>query len=138
MVSSDGVKPKPTSTVTTKPVLSETAHKEFKWTTFAFGLAGAFSCALLVWQLWTLSPGHWCGLAQVTTPEGIAGCLTTLTKILTVKDHVLIGLMSIVGITILGLTAVALGVRLNVSVPGGGTAQVEVITDEDKANVKSD
>lgn len=97
----------------------------FRWVIYAFGVAGALMMAVLIWQLYDLTAARWCVLAKQGSPELATGCVTMLVRLLDLKDHVLIGLLAIVGLTVLSLAAVALGVRVGFSGPGGLSANVE-------------
>jgi hypothetical protein len=81
--------------------------------------------ALLAWQLWDVTPARWCAIAQNGTPDLQTACVTVLLKLLELKNNVVIGLLTIVGLSVLSLAAVALGVRLGLTGPGGLTANIE-------------
>lgn len=100
----------------------------FRWVVYAFIAAGLLMTLILAWQLFDLTPGRWCVLAKQGSPDLGAGCVAMLIKLLEIKDHVMIGLLIIVGLTVLSLAAVALGVRLGFTGPGGLSANVEADT----------
>lgn len=95
-----------------------------RWFIIAFVLAGAFMTGLLAWQLYETSPARWCVLAKQGSPDSTNACVAILVKLLELKDHVNTGLLIIVGISVLSLAAVALGVRLGLSGPGGLSANI--------------
>lgn len=96
----------------------------FRWVVYAFMAAGIVMTAMLAWQLYDLTAARWCVLAKTGSPELATGCVTMLVKLLDLKDHVLLGLLTIVGLSVLSLAAVALGVRLGFTGPGGLSANV--------------
>jgi hypothetical protein len=96
----------------------------FRWVVYAFVAAGLLMAAMLGWQLYDLTPARWCVLATQGSPDLATGCVTMLVKLLDIKDHVMIGLLAIVGLSVLSLAAVALGVRLGFTGPGGLSANV--------------
>lgn len=96
----------------------------FRWVIYAFMAAGIVMTAMLAWQLYDLTAARWCVLAKQGSPDLATGCVTMLVKLLDIKDHVMIGLLGIVGLTVLSLAAVALGVRLGFTGPGGLSANV--------------
>lgn len=102
----------------------EVQNLRFRWVVFAFLGAGLLTMAMLGWQLYDLTPGRWCVLAKQGSPELANSCVAMLVKLLDLKDHVLIGLLAITGLSVLALAAVALGVRLAFSGPGGLSANV--------------
>lgn len=80
--------------------------------------------ALLAWQLWDVTPARWCAIAKSGTPEISSACVTVLLKLLELKNSVVLGLMAIVGLSVLSLAAVALGVRLGLVGPAGFSADI--------------
>lgn len=96
--------------------------RNFRWTIVAFVFAGALMAGLMIWQLSELSPDRYCKLAEVTGSEN--ACLSVMLKLLTLKDHALIGTLATLGLTVLALAAVALGVRISATAPGGGGVDV--------------
>jgi peptidoglycan/LPS O-acetylase OafA/YrhL len=101
------------------------APSKLTWMIVAFCLSGALMTAILVWQLLETTPARWCVLANKGSPEFATGCIAILMRLLDIKDHVVIGLLVIVGLSVLSLAAVALGVRLQLSTPGGLSANIE-------------
>lgn len=89
--------------------------RAFKWTIIAFGLFSLAILGIIIWQLDQTSPGRYCGLAQVTSPEGSNACVSLLLKILEVKGNVLYAMTAIIGVVIIALTVVAVGVGVKVS-----------------------
>lgn len=84
----------------------------FRWVVAAFALAGSAMTGLLGWQLFDNTPAYWCAVAKVSSAEATTACVTILLELLKNKDHVNLGLLVIVGLTVLSLAAVALGVRI--------------------------
>jgi hypothetical protein len=97
-----------------------TGHR-FRWTVLAFVAAGILVSALVVWQLYETTPARWCAIALQGTNEG---CFTVLLKLLEIKDHAVIGLLAILGLTVLSLVAVALGVNIKAAGPGGTSVDI--------------
>lgn len=95
-----------------------------EWMTFLFIIAFVLISGLLIWQLMGTDPARWCGLAEVTSPENTNACLAVLQGLITVKDHTIIGLLAILGTTVLSLVVVALGVTLKASGPGGTNVDI--------------
>lgn len=94
--------------------------RNFRWTLIAFALCGALIASLVIWQLWELTPTRWCALAENTAGDTNSNaCLAALLRILDLKDHALIGLMVILGITVVSVVVVALKVNVKGSGPGG-------------------
>lgn len=107
------------------PKHSDVTHGERRWTLWAFVAAGFLVAALLIWQLYGLTPASWCGIAKVGTEnDRISACLTVLVRLLTIKDHVLIGLLTLLGISFVSLTVVVLGVSVKGTAPGGASIDV--------------
>ena len=110
------------------PALAVSGHGRYRWTLIAFALAGLLVAAFAGWQLAETTPARWCGLAQATSPEGTTACLTVLLKVLEIKDHAVILLLSTLALTVLSVVVVALGVKLTGEGPGG--FRVDVSADE--------
>lgn len=96
----------------------------YGWTIIAFGVVTAFVMALIVWQLAETSPGVWCKVAESANDNIRGECFKVILDLIPVKDHAIIGLLSILAVTIMALAAVALGVRINASGPGGTSIDV--------------
>lgn len=115
-------------------MVTVTEHGRVRWFVIAFLMAGFFMSALLVWQLWDVTPARWCAIAQ-SQNEVQAACLSILLKLLDLKNNVVIGLLAIVGISVLSLAVVALRIRIDAAGPGGLTANIgadkTVISDTD-------
>jgi hypothetical protein len=92
---------------------------KYNWTIGAFSLAGAVTMIMLAWQLFESTPARWCAIALAGSPETNSACAGILLKLLENKDHVNLGLLTIVGVSILALAAVALNVGIKVQGPGG-------------------
>lgn len=110
-------------------------HGRVRWFVIAFIAAGFFMSSVLVWQLWDVTPARWCAIAQSGNNDIAAACLSILLKLLDLKNNVVIGLLAIVGLSVLSLAVVALGVRINAAGPGGLTANIgsdkTIISDAD-------
>lgn len=89
------------------------AGKNFRWTLVAFALAGLLMAGLAIWQLAQLSPRLYCAL------DGKADCTPILIALLNNKDHALTATFVILGLTVLSVVAVALGVNIKATGPGG-------------------
>lgn len=107
----------------TSPVVPHTS-RAVRWTILAFVFIMLVINGLLIWQLSETSPAKWCALAKLTSPEGTTACSTMLLKLLDIKDHLVQGLLIIEGILTLSLTAVALGVNIKGTGPGGMSIDV--------------
>lgn len=105
-----------------------------EWIMLLFIVAGVLISGLLIWQLLGINPTEYCRLAEITSPENVSACLAVLVKILEVKDHAVIGLLSILGFTVLSVVVVAMGVKLS----GGGPGGVSVDIGADKTDVSVD
>lgn len=115
-----------TSNKATSPstmTLKEHLKTRFGWTMIAFIVMIVFIGVLAVWQIDATSPGYWCKLAEDTT-ESRTGCYGLLMKLVEVKDHVIIGLLSILGLAIAGLISVALGLNVRAGGPGGTSVDI--------------
>lgn len=95
----------------------------YGWTLIAFVLAGGLIAALVIWQLIVTSPNAFCAVAKATG-ERSAVCLPLLIEIVHVKDHAIVGLLTILGITVISVVAVALGVRISASGPGNTNVNI--------------
>jgi hypothetical protein len=104
-----------------------------RWFVIAFVLAGFLMSAMLWWQLSETSPDKWCALAKQGSPELVGSCAAILLRLLDLKDHTIMGLMFILGLSFLSLAVVALGVRISAEAPTGLKTSIEadetVVTD---------
>lgn len=91
---------------------------EFRWVIVAFVFAGLLVAGLLIWQLWETRPSTWCEVAEVNDISA-TGCFNLLLGLIEIKDHAIIGLLFILGVTVLSVVAVTLRVRLDLKGPGG-------------------
>jgi len=107
-------------------VVDTVKNGRLRWFVVAFVLAGALMSVLLAWQLGETTPKNWCILAKQGSPELAGSCVTILLHLLDIKDHVVIGLLAIVGLSVLSLAVVALGVRISAEGPGGLKANVDI------------
>lgn len=117
-----------------KPEKSSIWKSRYGWTIIAFILAGVFVGGLVVWQLYETSPSVWCMLAEDTSENLRGSCLSVLLKLLDIKDHAIIGLLIILGITVVSVVAVALGLKISAS--GPGNTQIDV--GADKTRIEAD
>lgn len=104
--------------------MSDLFNGRVRWIVFAFLGSGLLMSALLTWQLYETAPARWCVIAKSGTPDLATACITVLMKLLEIKGNVVIGLLVIVGLSVLSLAVVALGVRIGASGPGGLTANI--------------
>lgn len=100
-------------------VLETAKHGRVRWFIIAFVVGGILMSALLAWQLAESSPRNWCVLAKQGSPELAGSCVAILIKLLEIKDHAVLGLLAIVGLSFLSLATVAMGVRITAEGPGG-------------------
>lgn len=98
--------------------------KKFRWVILAFIFAGLLVSGLLIWQLYETQPSMWCAVADVNEVSA-EGCFELLLGLINVKDHAIIGLLFILGVTVLSVVAVTLRVRLDLDGPGGTGANIE-------------
>ncbi len=96
----------------------------YAWTIVAFILAGLFISGLLVWQLMETGPAVWCKIAETANDTRVTGCYGILLKLIDVKDHTIIGLLAILGITVISIVAVALGVKISAQGPGSTSVNI--------------
>jgi hypothetical protein len=96
----------------------------FRWTVLAFIFAWLLVSGLVVWQLYETTPARWCAVALQGSPEVTTGCYSVLLKLLDIKDHAVLYLMIILGITTMSLTVIALGVGIKASAPGGTSVDI--------------
>jgi hypothetical protein len=97
-------------------------QSRFRWVVLAFIAYGLLTGALLVWQLMATTPTKWCAIAENNDIN--QGCFTLLLRILDIKDHTIIGLLLIMGLTALSVVAVTLKVRMDAEGPGGIKAKI--------------
>jgi len=102
-------------------MLDTIKHGRLRWFIIAFCLSGFVMTLMLAWQLYETTPARWCVMT-----DRAEGCVAILMKLLEIKDHTVMGLLIIVGLSVLCLAAVALGLRLGVSGPGGIEANIGV------------
>lgn len=105
----------------------------FHLTIISFALAGIIITALVAWQLYETNPGRWCALALNGSPEMTSGCYQVLLKLLDIKQTSLMMLIGTLVLTILSVVAVALGVRIAGTAPGG--FNIDVGADKTTINV---
>ena len=95
-----------------------------RWFIVAFVASGVVTMLMLGWQLYETTPARWCVMAKQGSPDLEGSCLAIRLKLLEIKSNVVLGLLAIVGLSVLSLAAVALGVRLGLSGPGGLSANI--------------
>ena len=91
---------------------------KFRWVIVAFALCGFLVAGLLIWQLMETSPAKWCAVANVNEISA-SGCFQLLLSLVEVKDHAIIGLLTILGITVIAVVAVTLKLKIQAEGPGG-------------------
>jgi uncharacterized membrane protein len=117
------------------PPLAVPGRGRYRWTVFAFLAAAVIVAGLVVWQLYETTPARWCAIAVAGSPESTTGCYQLLMRLLELKDHAVLSLLAILGLLVLSLTAIALGVGIKASGPGGtsidiGAEQTKVTSDD--------
>ena len=98
-----------------KPILDRL--DKFRWVVLAFAAAGFLVAGLLIWQLSETSPGKWCAVAEVNDISA-TGCFQLLLALVQIKDHAIVGLLTILGVTVISVVAVTLKLHINVEGPG--------------------
>jgi hypothetical protein len=116
------------------PTPKNITKSKFGWTIIVFIIAIIFVGILVVWQLFGLSPQTWCNIAEEGDANVRGACLSVILKLLDVKDHAIIGLMSILGITVVSIVAVALNVRIAAGGPGNTSVNIGA-DDNDQVDV---
>lgn len=95
-----------------------------RWFVIAFVAAGLLMSGFLWWQLSEITPEKWCMLAKQGSPEMATACTSILLRLLDLKDHAILGLLFILGLSFLSLAVVALGVRISAEGPAGLKTEV--------------
>lgn len=99
-----------------------------RWNILAVMLGGPAITAVLVWQLWDLTPAKYCTLVlgaakgEADGADFYVGCIV---RLLDLKDHVIIGLLAIVGISFIATVVVAIKAKVSASGPAGISITVE-------------
>jgi hypothetical protein len=124
--------------ISVKQSVEKATRGRFRWVVLAFVFYGLINAALLIWQLLETSPVKWCAVADINDVSA-AGCFSVLLKLLEIKDHTVIGLLAILGITAGAVMVVTLRVNMDIEGPGGLKAKVnpEETTIEDTAGTSS-
>jgi hypothetical protein len=104
------------------------ALDKFRWVVLAFIAAGLLVAGLLIWQLLETTPGKWCAVAGINEISA-SGCFQLLLALVTIKDHAIIGLLVILGVTVISVVAVTLKLRIQAEGPGGAGLQVGPLQD---------
>lgn len=91
---------------------------KFRWVIVAFALCAFLIAGLLIWQLTETSPSRWCAVAEVNDISA-SGCFQLLLALVEVKDHAIIGLLTILGITVIAVVAVTFNLKIEADGPGG-------------------
>lgn len=102
---------------------STISKSRYGWTIIAFMVAAVLVAGLVSWQLYETSPARWCAIAENTTNTTDA-CKEILLALIGMKDNALIGLMTILGITVVSLTAIALGLKITAAGPGNTSVNI--------------
>lgn len=101
--------------------MSDLIHNgRFRWVVISFMLAGLLTMGMLGWQLYETTPARWCSVAAVGSPEIATGCVNILLKLLDLKQTAVMGLLLIVGLTVISLAAVALRLNIKATAGAGG------------------
>lgn len=96
------------------PIKITTSH--VTWTVCTFLTLTFFVLGLIIWQFWGLTPQEWCPAKQLGDAANFVSCVSEL---LHNKDHITLGLIGILAITIVCLAVVALGLFVRADAPGG-------------------
>lgn len=107
-----------------QPETTSIWKSRYGWTIIAFIIAGVFISGLVIWQLMETAPAYWCALADQTSEGLRTACYNVLLRLLDIKDHAIVGLLTILGITVASVVAVALGVKISGTGPGGTSVNV--------------
>jgi hypothetical protein len=96
----------------------------FNWTVAAIIVGGLIMGALLFWQLHGLTPSRWCGVALGAAKLAgemhlVDGCRDIILRLLDLKDHAIIGLLGVVGLSFLVMVVMTFKARITFSGPGG-------------------
>lgn len=94
-------------------------------------LGSVIITAILVWQLGILNPGQWCGVAVGSakvagavaggTSGDIRACFDLLREMLGIYRANTLALIGILGVANIASVITALKVRIEITVPGGGS-----------------
>jgi peptidoglycan/LPS O-acetylase OafA/YrhL len=103
-------------------------HGRVRWFVIAFVAAGLLMSGFLWWQLSEITPDKWCQLAKQGSPELAGSCASILLRLLDLKDHTIIGLLFMLGLSFLSLAVVALGVHISAEGPAGLKTEVSAET----------
>ena len=93
-----------------------------RWNIIAAMAGGPIITGVLIWQLWGLTPGRYCTMILGATKRDshaadfYVGCIV---KLLEIKDHVLIVLLAIIGISFVSVVIVAIKGKVSATGPGG-------------------
>lgn len=102
--------------------------KVLPWSTLAVLAAGPMLMAILAWQLYTLQPAHWCNI-QVVSEKALGlrseDCSAILLKLLELKDHAVLGLLMVLGLSYITLIVRAVGATIKWTGPGGISGEVD-------------
>lgn len=90
----------------------------FRWVIIAFILSSILIVSLVVWQLIGIQSRHWCEIpgADEMLSEG---CFSLMGQLIQIKASAVIGLLFILGITVIAIVAVTLRVKIDADGPGG-------------------
>lgn len=100
------------------------APRSFHWTVAAIIFGGFAMGLILVWQLWGLTPGRWCvvaiNAAKMTNMRPTAeDCTTIILRLLDLKDHAIVGLLGVIGLSFLVMVVTLFKAKISFSGPGG-------------------
>ena len=104
-----------------------TTEKVWRWRTYSIMVGALIICGLLGWQLLTLNPRQWCqttyDFAKATNVQNVLDelktCVVLQMKILSIKDHGILGLLGALIMVILLLMISEFGYNADVKGPGG-------------------
>ncbi len=93
-----------------------------RWNIIAAVAGGPIITGVLIWQLWDLTPAKYCTMVLGAAKDDVHGAdfyVGCIVKLLEIKDHVLIGLLAIIGISFVSVVIVAIKGKVSATGPGG-------------------
>lgn len=101
-------------------------NRPIRWNIIGLVLGAPALTAILIWQLYGLTPKGYCmsilGVGEVAGAHAASitkyyvGCIT---RLLSLKDHVVIGLLIVIGVSYIAALIMALGAFIKGQGPGG-------------------
>jgi len=95
-----------------------------KWTAWAIIFGSLAMGAMLIWQLYGLVPARWCAVsissAKMSGTRPVAeDCTTIILRLLDLKDHAIIGLLGVIGLSFLVMVVTMFKARVTWTGPAG-------------------